>query len=137
MSTSTSTSVSTSVSTSRRLPWPGAASGSSAQRLLLGCGLAGPVLFIGTFLIEGATRPGYDAWRQAVSALGLGPGGGVQRADFIVFGLLIGLLRAACARPSRVAPPPSGRRSCRASSRWACSSTASSRPAGSISSAIA
>lgn len=97
-----STSTSTSVSTSRRLPWPGAASESSAQRLLLGCGLAGPVLFIGTFLIEGATRPGYDAWRQAVSDLGLGPGGGVQRADFIVFGLLIGLfalgLRAVLAR---------------------------------------
>jgi hypothetical membrane protein len=108
MSTSTSTPVSTStstpvsMSTSRRLRWLGSALGSSALRLLLGCGLAGPVLFIGTFLIEGATRPGYDAWRQAVSALGLGPGGGVQRADFIVFGLLIGLfalgLRAALAR---------------------------------------
>jgi hypothetical membrane protein len=97
-----STSTSTSVSTSMRLPWPGAAAGSSTPRLLLGCGLAGPVLFIGTFLIEGATRPGYDAWRQAVSTLGLGPSGGVQRADFIVFGLLIGLfafgLRAVLAR---------------------------------------
>jgi hypothetical protein len=64
--------------------------GSTAQRLLLGCGLIGPVLFTVTYLIEGITRPGYDGWRQPISALSLGPGGWVQQANFVVFGLLVG-----------------------------------------------
>jgi len=75
---------------------------SGVARALLGCGVVGPALFISTYLIAGATRPGYDAWRQAVSALGLGPSGWVQSVNFIVFGLLIGCftvgLRAALAR---------------------------------------
>lgn len=62
--------------------------GSVMHRLLLGCGVVGPVLFNVTYLIEGITRPGYDSWRQAVSALGLGEGGWVQSVDFVVFGLL-------------------------------------------------
>src|SRR5213082_3059636 len=40
-------------------------------RLLLACGVIGPLLFIIVFLIEGATRPGYSAWRHAVSQLSL------------------------------------------------------------------
>jgi hypothetical protein len=47
------------------------------------------VLFTATYLIAGARRPGYDAWRQPISALSLGPGGLVQVANFIVFGLFI------------------------------------------------
>lgn len=61
---------------------------SRTHRLLLATGLAGSVLFIGTFLIDGALRPGYNALRQPMSALSLGPGGWVQVANFIVFGLL-------------------------------------------------
>ena len=38
---------------------------------LLGCGVVGPLLFIIVFLIEGATRPGYNAWRTDVSYLAL------------------------------------------------------------------
>jgi hypothetical protein len=34
-------------------------------RVLLACGVIGPLLFIIMFLIEGATRPGYSAWRHA------------------------------------------------------------------------
>jgi hypothetical membrane protein len=68
---------------------------------LLGCGLVGAALFVAVYLIEGAARPGYDAWTQAVSALSLGPGGWVQRTNFVVFGLLLGAyavgLRAALA----------------------------------------
>ena len=60
-----------------------------AQRGLLACGIAGPVLFNIVYLIEGATRPGYDAWRQPVSALSLGDSGWTQIANFIVFGLLV------------------------------------------------
>ncbi len=63
--------------------------GSPAHRLLLGCGVVGPILFNLAYLIEGATRTGYDPWRNAVSVLSLGEGGWVQRANFILFGLLV------------------------------------------------
>lgn len=59
------------------------------SRLLLLCSAAGSLLFTATYLIEGTTRPGYGAWQQAISALSLGPGGWVQRANFAVFGLLL------------------------------------------------
>ncbi|MBA2287066.1 MAG: DUF998 domain-containing protein [Ktedonobacteraceae bacterium] len=77
-------------------------SSSVVQGLLLSGGVVGPVLFNATYLIEGATRPNYDAWRQPMSALSLGDGGWIQVANFIVFGLLIGCfaigLRAALVR---------------------------------------
>ncbi len=47
----------------------------SIDRALLLCGVVGSVGFTATWLVEGATRPGYDAWRQPISALSLGPGG--------------------------------------------------------------
>ncbi len=77
-----------------------------AQRLLLYCGLLGPVLFTGTYLIAGALRPGYNGLRQPISDLGVGSGGWVQSLNFIVFGLLsalftLGLYRAL--RPGRAA----------------------------------
>jgi hypothetical membrane protein len=70
----------------------------SLTRGLLLCGVVGPPLFIGTFLIAGATRPGYDGWRNYVSSLATGDGGWVQIANFILWGVLalafsIGLLR--------------------------------------------
>jgi hypothetical membrane protein len=37
------------------------------------CGVVGPLLFIGVYTILGALRPGYSAFRQAVSDLGVGP----------------------------------------------------------------
>lgn len=55
--------------------------------LWLTVGLAGAVLFTIIYLIEGAIRPGYNAWQQAISALSLGPGGWIQQANFVVFGL--------------------------------------------------
>lgn len=76
-----------------------AASASSAARLdgaflsptallLIACGTFGGILFAAIYLVEGATRPGYDAWQQAISALSLGPGGWLQQVNFIVFGVL-------------------------------------------------
>jgi uncharacterized protein DUF998 len=57
-------------------------------KALVGCGaLAGP-LFATTFVIAGARRRGYDARRHPVSALSLGPGGSIQRANFVVAGTL-------------------------------------------------
>lgn len=58
-------------------------------RLLLACGVVGSVLFNTVYLIEGATRSGYNAWLLPVSDLSMGSGGWVQRANFIVFGLFI------------------------------------------------
>lgn len=56
-------------------------------KCLLGMGVAGSVLFTVTWLAEGATRPGYDAVRQPISALSLGPGGWVQAVSFLLFSL--------------------------------------------------
>jgi hypothetical protein len=54
----------------------------------LACGaLAGPV-FVTTFTVAGHTRDGYEPRRHSVSTLALGPGGVVQRANFVVTGLL-------------------------------------------------
>jgi hypothetical membrane protein len=71
----------------------------STTRALLGCGvLAGP-LFVLVFLIEGATRAGYDPLRHPVSSLALGPYGWLQTINFLVVGALylafaVGLWRA-------------------------------------------
>lgn len=70
----------------------------SIRRLLAG-GAIGAVLFVIVLLIEGATRPGYSAWRNFGSSLSLGPFGWVQVVNFVVCGLLciglaLGLRRA-------------------------------------------
>lgn len=59
------------------------------RRLLrwLTYGTLAPLLFTAVYLVEGATRPGYDGWQQAISALSLGPGGWLQQANFIFLGL--------------------------------------------------
>ena len=44
---------------------------------LVCCGGIGALLFTVTYLIEGFTRPSYDAWKQAIAALSLGPNGWV------------------------------------------------------------
>ncbi len=62
--------------------------GSRTHRTLLACALIGGLLFNATIWIAGAVRPGYDALRQPMSALSLGPGGWVQMTNFIVFGAL-------------------------------------------------
>src|SRR5579862_7775230 len=66
-----------------------AAALSPTTKALLSCGLLGSLLFTATYLIEGATRPGYDALQQAMSALSLGPGGWAQQVNFVVFGVLV------------------------------------------------
>ena len=55
---------------------------------LVSCGGIGALLFTVVYLIEGVTRPGYDAWLQPISSLSLGPGGWVQQVSFVVFGTL-------------------------------------------------
>lgn len=55
----------------------------------LAAGSIGAPLFVLTFLVDGATRPGYDARRHAVSALATGSRGWVQTVNFVVCGLLV------------------------------------------------
>lgn len=60
------------------------------SRRLLGCGVAGPVIFVASFAGQGAVRPGYDPLRHPVSALALGgPGAWVQTATFLITGALL------------------------------------------------
>src|SRR2546430_15111110 len=67
-------------------------------RFLLTAGaLAGP-LFVGTFLVAGATRAHYNPLRHPVSSLELGNHGWVQHANFAVAGLLTLLLAAGLRR---------------------------------------
>ncbi len=68
------------------------------DRILLRCGVVAGPLFITTFLVEGARRPGYDPRRHPVSSLALGPGGWVQAANFTITGVLYLALAAGLAR---------------------------------------
>jgi hypothetical membrane protein len=56
--------------------------------LLIG-GILGPVQFTLVYLVEGATRPGYNAFQDAVSSLSLTDAGWVDSASLIVNGLLL------------------------------------------------
>jgi hypothetical membrane protein len=58
-------------------------------KILLGCGVVGPLLFIVVFLIEGATRAGYRPWHHFVSQLSLSDQGWMQIVNFIVCGVLV------------------------------------------------
>jgi hypothetical membrane protein len=62
---------------------------SPRTRALVSCGGIGALLFTVTYLIEGFTQPGYNAWQQAISALSLGPNGWVQQINFLVYGVLL------------------------------------------------
>ena len=75
----------------RRLPRAGLAGGALSvwAWLLLAAGTAGGLVFTGVYLAEGATRAGYRALAQPISALSLGPGGWVQQLNFIIFGVLV------------------------------------------------
>jgi hypothetical protein len=68
------------------------------DRILLRCGMVAGPLFITTFLVEGARRPGYDPRRHPVSSLALGPRGWIQAANFTITGALYLALAAGLAR---------------------------------------
>lgn len=58
------------------------------SRALLTCGLlAGPVFTL-AWIVEGATRPTYDALRHPISSLSIGELGWTQATNFIVTGIL-------------------------------------------------
>lgn len=77
---------------------------------MLYAGVVGPLAFIAVFLVEGATRPGYSAWKMFVSQLATGPGGWVQVLNFLACGTLVlafaaGLRQALKGAPGSVAAP--------------------------------
>jgi uncharacterized protein DUF998 len=62
------------------------------ERRTIAClwaGVAAPVVFTTVYLIEGATRLGYDPLRHQVSLLSLGDRGWVQILNFLVTGALL------------------------------------------------
>lgn len=73
-------------------------------RLLLLCGALGPLLFVAVFLLEGAVRPGYNAWETTISTLSLGAGGWVQIGNFSLFGALMLCFAAGLKRVLRTGP---------------------------------
>lgn len=60
----------------------------TSTEFLLFCGVVGPPLFVLVLLIEGATRPGYSAWRTDGSYLALSNQGWEQIANFLLCGVL-------------------------------------------------
>lgn len=58
-------------------------------RLLLWAGTIGPLFFVVVLLLEGATRPGYNAWHSFGSSLSLGSQGWMQIANFLICGVLM------------------------------------------------
>lgn len=58
-------------------------------RVLLAAGAIGPVLFWLVVIVDGFTKPGYDARKHFISDLALGADGWVQSTNFIVVGLLM------------------------------------------------
>jgi len=74
-----------------------------STRALLTFGAIGPAIFMITFFIDGAKRPGYEPWRNFVSQLSTGERGWVQIANFVLCGVLLlietaGLLRTRTSR---------------------------------------
>src|SRR5579859_2333077 len=62
---------------------------SVAVRLGLWAGIVGPVFFVLVFMLDGLFTPGYDAMKDVVSFLELGPTGWIQSLNFIITGLLL------------------------------------------------
>lgn len=59
------------------------------QAQFLAAGIAAPVIFTTTFIVQAAFRPGYSHVADPVSALAAGPNGWVQDANFLVTGALL------------------------------------------------
>ena len=59
------------------------------QRLFLWAGIIALVLFAIVFLVDGFLKPGYSAYSEAISYLEVGTNGWIQRADFLLIGLLL------------------------------------------------
>ncbi len=79
----TTSSASANVSTAASKPIP------QTLLLWLTVSILGTALFPIIYLIEGAVRPGYDAWRDTISSLSLGPMGWMQQLNFALCGVFV------------------------------------------------
>ena len=52
-------------------------------------GISGTLLFLMIYLLEGVTRPGYNAWADTISALSHGPEGWIQQLNFALCGISV------------------------------------------------
>lgn len=78
------------VSSDRRpLPPDRALALPTSARPALWIGVIGAVLFPAVYLVDGVLRPGYRTLVDPISALAIGPGGGVQVGDFVLYGVLL------------------------------------------------
>ncbi len=57
--------------------------------MFLSAGVAAPILFTTVYLVDGATRTGYDPLRHQVSLLALGDRGSLMTVTFLVTGVLL------------------------------------------------
>lgn len=78
-------------------------------RLPLWAGVLAPVLFAAVFTLDGVFRPGYSAYNEAISYLDLGASGWIQRANFMLFGLLLMVFAAGYFQPRRAILPATWR----------------------------
>jgi hypothetical protein len=77
--------MSTTISTSAHGASPAVGRQPLAVQFLLAAGLVGPLFFFIVVLVEGATRPGYNAWQGVLAGLSNDPGslfGLFQRLEF-------------------------------------------------------
>lgn len=63
--------------------------------------IAGPVLFTVAWIFLGAIRTGYSPVSQPISALAIGPRGGIMQAAFLLNGLLVAVGLIAASRSFR------------------------------------
>lgn len=68
------------------------------DRFLLAAGIVGSLFFFVVVLVEGAIRPGYDAWRHPISTLALGPQGWTLTTALLVLGVGVLCLAAGLRR---------------------------------------
>jgi hypothetical membrane protein len=67
----------------------GTAAVSGSTRILLGCGVLGPLLFMAIFAVEGTLRAAYDPLKHQVSLLSLTERGWIQVGSFLLNGALV------------------------------------------------
>jgi hypothetical membrane protein len=58
------------------------------RQFLLTLGVAGPVIFVAAYLVNGGTQPGYNSWHDTISTLSLADNGWIQVANFMLYGVL-------------------------------------------------
>jgi hypothetical membrane protein len=58
------------------------------HQALLTSGVAGPVIFVAAYLVNGAAQAGYNSWHDTISTLSLADHGWIQVANFMLYGVL-------------------------------------------------